>query len=83
MPLAQPVALSELGDATLDEVSLGNERGRILLQRYTSAEVAFRKMLASLRAWSDKTGGQLTADLVERIGVCRVKLAALEELFGG
>jgi alkylation response protein AidB-like acyl-CoA dehydrogenase len=59
-------------------LSLGNERSRILLQRHTSAEMALRTIIRSIREWRAKTGREVSSEILRRIGHCRVQLRALE-----
>jgi alkylation response protein AidB-like acyl-CoA dehydrogenase len=58
--------------------SLGNERSRILLQRHTGAEVAFRTIVRRLREHAASTGTTLPDAILSRLGSCRVQLRSLD-----
>jgi alkylation response protein AidB-like acyl-CoA dehydrogenase len=58
--------------------SLGNERSRILLQRHTGAEVAFRTIVRRLREHAARTGTTLPDATLYRLGSCRVQLRSLD-----
>jgi len=71
--------LGELNDGwRVAMLSLSNERSRILLQRHTSAEVALRTIVGTIREHRAKTGIEPSTEILRRLGRCRAQIRALE-----